>query len=331
MSGYNENLKVLKICFILFPLKMQLLKLRYYQLKRDLGIWIFIITGTVFWFCLEFTSDRPTYGYSMAGVTATLIYAYHSNRKDRNFIRFYLKQPISQILLNYNISVLPISASLIYNKNTIAAITLHVVISFVSLFELKFSGRKLFFINRFIPSDQFEWISGLRNNFYLIIVLSLLAIFLSPVKLFGLAALFLLNTIFLSFYNLNEPLIMLNPTFLSSEKFLSQKINFLFKMILITNSPLLIVNAFFQPDSIWFSALFLVGLLILASCTVYLKYANYQPGESQSFHIDQLILFAGLFLPYLLFLSAYLYFHNRKKAILQLNLLLYDQDSDTKL
>lgn len=308
---------------------MQLLKLRYYQVKRDLGIWAILIAGGIFYFCLEFASDTDRNSYILIGIVLIAMYTYHANRNDRNFLSHYLKRPLLQVLVNYNFSIVPASLALIINHYPLNAFGLHLLVSCIAFINFRSSRQRLLFVNRFIPADQFEWISGLRKNFYQILVLLLLAIFLSPVKLFCLAALLLLNTIFLGFYTLHEPLLMLNPKFLSPEVFLNQKVNYLLKMIVIINTPLLLVNALFHPDSAWFSACFLIALILLGSCVVYIKYARYQPNLSQGFTIDQVILFGSLLFPYLLPLSLYLYYSNRKKAIAQLNYLQHDSHSDT--
>ncbi len=306
---------------------MQLLRLRYFQLKRDLGIWLFIIAGGAFYFCLAFTAGNSFYGFVIAGMAALSIYLYHTNRKDRGFMHHYLEHAAQQVLLMYNLTVLPVSIALLFNAQWQPALLLHLCVSAISwLRPLQTTGR-LVFMRRLVPPQQFEWISGLRKNFYPILVLLLAAVILSPVKLFGLVALFLLNSLFLGFYGFSEPLLMLNPESLSPEDFLGRKINYLVKMVMIINSPLLLVNALFNPESAWFNLCFLMALLLLAACVIYIKYANYRPNAPQGFHLDFLILFGSLLLPYLLPLSFFLYYSNRKKAIAQLKHYHYDHGS----
>ncbi|MBL7933794.1 MAG: hypothetical protein JNL60_17960 [Bacteroidia bacterium] len=268
-----------------------------------------------FYLSLGISENDSMRGTFIAGMVVTGIYSFHQNRQDLRFIRTYLPSPTLQIVLNYNLLILPCSAALLLNHQWWLAAAIHIAVSITAITSRRTRSRTMLFLERFIPAHQFEWLSGLRRHFFLIVVLILVAIFLSPVKLFGVVALFLINTVFLGFYSLSEPLVMLNPDFLEPCEFLKQKIQFLNRIVLSINLPLLAVNSLVHPESAWFAACFLIGTLLLNSSIVFIKYAQYQPNVTQGFSIDQLILFAGLLVPYLLPLSFYVYYNNRQKAI----------------
>lgn len=308
---------------------MQLLKLRYFQLRRDLGIWVFIIALAAFYLCYTISSVSQLYSLAFTGAVALALYSCQLNRKDRSFIAHYLDKPRWQIPINYSILLSPFFLAFVIAGNWEHALTLCSLSTIISQLRPISSVQKFPFISRIIPPEQFEWISGVRKNFYLLVLLLLIAIVLSPVKFFGLVALFLVNMVFLGFYNFYEPLLMLNPSSLTIESFLKQKINYCIKTLLLINCPLLLVNMIFNFESAWFDLCFIFSVLLLASCTIYIKYAHYRPNDMQSFKVDFIILVAGVLIPYFLPLCIYVYYSNRKKAIINLSHYLYDTHSDS--
>jgi hypothetical protein len=75
-----------------------------------------------------------------------------------------------------------------------------------SKYDFKFS-----FITRFFK-DDYIFISGVRRNLVSLVIFFLLALALSPLKLFPLVALFLFNNVMFSFYEANESVQMLQAS-----------------------------------------------------------------------------------------------------------------------
>jgi hypothetical protein len=294
---------------------VQLLKLRYYQLRRDLGIWVFIIALLVYFVAQYISEVSEIYSYYFAAVIAVLLHNYHSQRKDLAFVSKYLVNPRRQIFFNYNLILCPTSFAFISNGRWLPLLFLHVLVSLAVLIKLKSATMRFGFFTKFFPVSHFEWVAGIRRTLLLLIPLLLVAIILSPVKLFGLAALLLINSIFISFYNEFEPLNMLNPENSGAEEFLSRKIYYVDKILIVTNLPLLIINSAFHPEVIWYNAGFLISFMILAHCTIYIKYASYEPKASMPFHFDFLLLYASVLIPFLLPISFLILYYNKKKAI----------------
>ena len=297
---------------------VQLLKLRYFQIKRDLGYWVIIIAAVVFFAAKGISEVSLNYALGLAGVFLFLLYAYHNSRKDLNFITKYFNDPKTNICISYNLLTLPISSALLFQQHWILASGLHIGATLVVFIHIKSNVPKLVFIQKWIPPSQFEWIAGLRSNFYILIPLFILVLFFSPVKFFGPVTLFLVNTTFLGFYRYFEPLVMLNPEGLEAQEFLDRKNNFLIKTILALNLPPLIINSVFNLDVAWFNICFLIGFALLASCTIHIKYADYKPNEEQPFHIDSLIVFAAVLIPFFLPISYLLNRSYKKKALVNL-------------
>jgi len=293
---------------------VQLLKLRYLQLRRDLSYWVPLIAALVFFVSKWVSEVSETYCLGLAGVSLFFLANVHLNRRDLNFLSKYFTRPVSDVFVNYNLLVLPITTGMLANGYWLIALGFQACSGLLAFLKIKTGGPKLVFIHKYIPAEHFEWIAGIRKNFFIIVPLFLIAIFLSPVKFFAVVCLFLFNSIFLSFYASFEPLVMLNPEGRSTEAFLKRKIFFLSKIILISNVPLLLTNCFFHPDIAWFNISFVVGFLLLASCTVYIKYENYRPNDELRFQIDSLFLYAAAVIPFLLPVTFYLNYTHKKKA-----------------
>lgn len=304
---------------------MQLLKIRYLQARRDLGYWVIIIAAAVSYLSYSFVSDDKQRNFTLLAIAFIAVAGFQNSRRDLNFITRYFGRTWLQTSLNYHLTVLPLSLGFILKGEWLYVLVLHASISFLPFMKIKGNSPKLNFIHSFIPKQQFEWLSGIRSNFPFLIILSIAVLFFSPVKLFAIAALFVFNGILISFYGFFEPRLMLNPEQVSIKKFISTKVNFFVKVILILNTPILIINAFFNPEVIYFNLFFLFGFVLLAATSVYIKYAAYKPNETLGFNMDYLILIISIILPYLLPISVFIYFSTRKKAYQ--NLLNYLDDN----
>ncbi len=303
---------------------MQLLKIRYYQLKRDLSYWVIIIAVLLFFVAKLISAHSLLYSWGFTGSVLALLYLFHVSRKDTTFALNFLKQGAWQMAVNYSVTVIPISIGFLVTANGLCALVLQLGVIGMAFLKPSITSLRIKTFTSFIPPQHFEWISGLRKQFYLLLLLLLLACILSPVKLFATVGLFLLNTSLLSFYILHEPLLMLNPKRLSVTDFLKEKIQFAIKVIAILNIPILLVNSFFQPDVWVFNLVFLLGFFALTAATIHIKYADYTPNETIGFKIDFLILYAGIFLPYVLLIGIFILISNRKKAMINLNYYLND-------
>lgn len=303
--------------------EVQLLNIRYFQIRRDLGYWVPIIVIAMAFLSWHIARLHVDYPYYIAGVTVFLVYTYHTRRRDTVFTDTYFLNSRVQMLINYQLSILPVSIGLGIHQYWLPILLMHCVLFFVpftNTFKVNFAFKK---VTGFIPASQFEWIAIIRKQFGVLLILLLIALVLSPVKLFSLVALLLLNTSLLNAHTLHEPLYMLNPERLHIQEFLNKKIWFTCKLVLVVNVPILIVNSLFQKDMMGFNAFFLVAFLIMAITMVYLKYADYTPNEIMGFKAEYIILTLGIFLPYALPLGVIILFNQRKKAIQNLNYYLH--------
>lgn len=303
---------------------MQLLRLRYYQVSRDLGYWVPILAIVASYAAYELSSVSDLYSWCLAGVVAFIFYSYHSQRRDVGFVVRYFERGTLQMILNYQLTALPVTVALLSRVRILPAISLHIFLTLLPFLVWRSRPARISFLTRWIPAEHFEWIAGLRRSFVALIVFYLLAVVLSPVKLFGIMALFAFNFIILGFYSVFEPRMMLNPEHLPVRRFLARKVNFVCAAIVILNLPLVAVNSFCHPEVLTMNAGFFAAFLLLGACGVYIKYAAYDPSGSIPISVDMLVLVLSVFIPYLLPLSVIIYFSVKKRAVK--NLLEYSDD-----
>jgi len=303
---------------------VQLLRIRYYQVRRDLKIWFFIIIALVFYLCFNISEGNEKYANGIAAISVLGLYSYHSSRKDLKFAYYQLPTGQLQVLLNYQLTLLPVSLALLIQGHILSALAAHALAALFPSIPLRSVANTFKKLTSKIEPSHFEYIAGVRSGFYIIVPLLLLCVLLSPVKLFALIPIFLLNVIILGFHNQFEPRILLNPGDLSASAFLNLKIKYLGTILILLNFPLLLINSIFNQDVIVINIYFLLIFYFVSACSIYIKYAQYEPGGKLSFSVDSLIVLATIFIPYLLPLTLLVFINNRKKAKSNLELYLND-------
>jgi hypothetical protein len=93
---------------------MQLLKIRFYQLKRDLGILFFPILALAS--CISFFAfNHPEkVGLYVVAIIAYLFYSFHKNRGDLAFTYKHFNSAKAQIITEYQLFLLPFSVPVLF-------------------------------------------------------------------------------------------------------------------------------------------------------------------------------------------------------------------------
>jgi hypothetical protein len=298
---------------------MQLIRLRFYQLRRSPGIWILLLAALVSGFIYLVANDSPKNLAFISAAFVFLLLSYHTGRKDKAFVEGFLPNPSMQFLAEYNIILLIASVPMIITGNYMEGVALHLMslpIPFIR--NSKQSSPRISWLSKKFHVSRFEWISGVRQQFLLIVPLLLLALLLSAAPYFCQLSLLALNGIFIGFYRQHEPFIMLNPSHLAVEDFLSSKTGFLNKMILLVTLPLLVVNSIFNPQLVWFNAAYIPAFLLLADCSIYIKYGDYGNSTGGELHLDVFLLYLCVLIPLLIPVSMLVTYRHRKRAIANL-------------
>ena len=300
---------------------MQLLKIRYYQIKNDLGFLFLVIAAIVAALAYFFfnKTDNNQF-YFLAGVIFVLV-RFHTSRKDLNYVLKHLENPIQQLIIEYQLFLLPFSVPSLFTQAWYFFFIIHAV-GFIVPFLKVGSGNIVWFPNlsKYIPSSQFEWISGIRKNWLSLLVCILIALVLSSVKLFPLVALCLVNTAIMSFYTEGESRQMLTANSYSPKEIMLSKILFSIKIVLIINLPVIIINSIFNQDFIFINCLFLMYSCLVMAFAVACKYNAYKPNTSfESISIQFGLVFVALIFPQFMVLTIFLTYYYYQKAIKNLS------------
>ena len=298
----------------------QLLKIRFFQLKRDLGFLFFVIVALVS--CVSFLvfNHPKQIGLYAAGIVAYLFYSFHKNRIDIAFMAKHFDSANRQIVFEYQLFLLPVSIPCLFTNCWYCFLFLHLFVLFIPFLNIKSKyDFKFSFITRFFQ-DDYIFISGIRRNLISLIILFLLALALSPLKLFPLVALFLFNNVVFSFYEANESLQMLQASQQTPKQLIASLLNSGVKKIVLINFPILLINSIFNPDLWMFNMYFFAYNVLILASVIALKYENYQYKTSSSNHqIKLIVMILGLFIPYLFPLAIIFYIQSRAGAIKNLS------------
>jgi hypothetical protein len=298
----------------------QLLKIRYFQLKRDLGFLFFVIVALAS--CVSFLvfNHQKQVGLYAVGIFVYLFYNFHKNRRDIAFMAKHLDFAKRQLVTEYQLFLLPVSIPCLFTNYWYCFFTLHLFVCIVPFLNLKSKySFKFSFITRFFK-DDYIFISGVRRNLVLLNILFLLALALSPLKLFPLVALFLFNNVMFSFYEANESVQMLQASQKTPKQFIASLLNSGVKKMVIVNFPVLLINSIFNPDLWMFNMYFFTYNVLILASVIALKYESYQYKTSASNHqIKLIVMILGLFIPYLLPLAIIFFVQSRDGAIKNLS------------
>jgi hypothetical protein len=299
---------------------MQILKIRFYQLKRDLGILFFPLLALAS--CISYFSfNHPDkVGLYVIAIIIYLFYSFHKNRGDLSFVYKHFNSAKTQIITEYQLFLLPFSLPVLFTDYWYSFFVLHVLVLAIPFLE---TSRKIQFKFLFITKhfkNDYIFISGVRKNLFVLIPLILIAFLLSPLKLFPLVALFIFNAVVFSFYEVNESVQMIQASNKTPKQFLSSLLSSAIVKLVIVNAPVLIINTLFNFDLFLFNLYFLLYNLLMLATVMVLKYADYQyKKQGNSIQIKLIIMILGLFIPYLSPLTLIFYVQSRVEAIKNLN------------
>jgi hypothetical protein len=299
---------------------MQLLKIRYFQLKRDLGFLFFGIVALASWVSFLVFNYQKQIGLYVLGIIIYLFYSFHKNRRDAAFIKKHFENATSQMVLEYQLFLLPFSIPCLITNYWYCFFVLHVFvftlpyIGFNSKIQFKYE-----FVARLFEND-YVFISGVRRNLIGLILLFLLSLGLSPLKLFPLVTLFLFNNVLFSFYEPNESIQMLQASQQTPKQLMASALSSGTKKMMMVNLPVLVINSVFNTDLFLFNAYFLAYNILILATVIALKYESYQYKNPVSNHqIKLVVMILGLFIPYLFPLAIIFFVQSRAGAIKNLS------------
>lgn len=305
---------------------MQVLKIRAYQLKRNLGFLLVFLLPACSGLSYFFFNNRQQLGYYTAGAIVYLFYSFHKNRRDKVFAAKHFDSARWQMAIEYQLFLLPVSIPCLFTSYWYCFPLIHSLVLAIPFVESDIRLKpKLLFLSTWFKQD-YIFISGIRRHVFSLSAFMLLALVLSPLKLFPLLALFLVNLIVFSFYEYNESVPMLQASGQSPVQLLSTRTLSALLKLAVINSPVVLINVLFNPEILEFNLYFLGYNLLMMATVVAMKYAAYgYKKEKNNLGIKTAVMLLGLFNPYLSVMTIAFYFLSRAEALKNLNHYLDDQ------
>ncbi|NGP89588.1 hypothetical protein [Fodinibius halophilus] len=254
----------------------------------------------------QLTYVRDPAGLWALVVTAcSIIAGIHSRRSDIGFLYSISPKPYLVVTIEYFVAFLPLLIFLLYNQFMPGVA---VVLAFAAGWPLIFRRRgdshiinsEAFSTSFLIPS--FEWIGGLRNMWWLVLIVLAGGIILTYLNFVaGLVTLFCITAIITGFYAENESIRFITLIADHSTSFLIKKITRELALYSIISLPIWGSCIMLYPDRYLYTLLFLLLNTILLAMVLLAKYTLYQPKRSIELPIATyfIVLSFFLFVPYL--------------------------------
>lgn len=307
-----------------------LLKIRLIQTKRELnstGLGALIVFGLVLYliYAAYTVFLKSPDAYYLTAFLFMVCVSIQSYRNDKQFVYIHIRKPHFEMYSEYLALTFLFSVSSLFTDNWFCFPLLIGALFLVPY--LKFTVKqKTYFatISSVIPANDFEWISGFRRSFGILVPLYFLAIGLSWFRILPLFILWLITVTIASFYTECEPLHILKEGNLSSTKLLKRKLIRMVKYILTLYVPVLVINTIFNPEYWILNLLFIPLQISLVGYSICLKYSSYEPnknaiGNNVILSVVSLGSIIPYFLPIPLLMAIFTYVKAKKNLKIYLN------------
>lgn len=260
-----------------------LLHLRWFQLRRALPLYgIVLLTlalvATV-WLVHKAVLHDATLAPYFGGGAVLMAWGMHQRRADLHFLHRHVPSARLALALEYGALVLPVLlALLLAGAWGFAAFALFAC-AVPWLPVVRASGARGVWLRKWIDPRLFEWRSLLQSTYPWSLLLWLAALgfcWLPVLPMFLLGAIALMAC---GAQEQCEPRSMLLVTAADARALLRIKVLGAMRIMLLLELPVLIGATVFQPEWWWIHLLFGLGMLVLVSYAIVLKYANYRPNE----------------------------------------------------
>jgi len=269
------------------------------------------------------TAGTPNSLYSV-GVYMAIIMLIHARRSDKQFLRIHFLNYKLIFLTEYFLLISPLFICLIYHLQWIHVSSILALTLLIINIDLKPRQKSLnTAIQRLIPSDCFEWKSGIRKTFFLIAALwltgTVTSFFIGSVPL----VMFALGIIPMGFYERREPVQMVLAYEMGPGRFLFRKIKMHLVLFTVLSVPLIIAFLLFHPDKWYIPVIEFFVFITMHIYVILTKYAFYQPNTRSNAQVFEALGAIGIIVPFFIpivwLLSIHFYFRSRKNLNLYLN------------
>lgn len=308
-----------------------LLNIRLIQAKREInstGMGVLIVFGLVLYliYAAYTVFLKSPDAYYLTAFLFLLCVSIQSYRNDKQFVYIHIRKPHFEMYSEYLALTFLFSASSLFTDHWFCFPLLIVALVLVPFLKFTIKQKTHFAsISSLIPAVNFEWISGFRKSFGMLIPLYLLTIGLSWFRILPLFILWIITVSIAAFYTECEPLHILKEGNLSSKKLLKRKLIRMAKYILILYVPVLVINTIFNPEYWILNLLFIPLQISLVGYSVCLKYSSYEPNKNAiGNNVILSVVSLGSLIPYFLPVPMLMGIFTYEKAKTNLNNYLND-------
>ena len=265
------------------PSPFVLLRLRWMQLRRALppyGIALLALAVCATpWLLRKAVLNDTTLAPYIAGAVLFTVWGMHQRRPDLRFLQRHVPHAQLAMALEYGVLILPVLLGLLLAHAWTFAAAMLVVCALPWTPVVRTSGVRGGWLRKWMTPSLFEWRSLLQSTYPwspLLWFAALAFCWLPVLPMFLLGAIALMAC---GAQEQCEPRSMLLVTAADARALLRMKLFGAMRIMLLLELPVLIGATVFQPEWWWIHGLFGLGMLVLVSYAIVLKYANYRPNE----------------------------------------------------
>ncbi|WPP50298.1 hypothetical protein [Catalinimonas niigatensis] len=254
-----------------------------------------------------------------------LLFSLHTFRNDKAFLKIL---PIRRYLLycvEYHLIASPFYLQFLLHQQWIISLIAFATISLIPFVDIRLNSKRSFFTRiHFIPSEAFEWKSGIRKQGLLIAILYLIALSLYQYPYVALVGIVIFTLISTTFYNEDEPQQMVGVFQLSPRPFLFRKWKMQLLLFWTGCIPLMLIYLFANPAYWYILPVLILLSSVIQILSINLKYSFYAPGASMDKSIFIVIYVLSLFVPFFVPVPLVMMFNYQRKAVTNLKAYLDD-------
>ncbi len=258
-------------------------------------------------------------------ILVLLITSLHLGRNDKIFVRLAGINRSRLFLIQYLTILAPFIIAYLFANSFFYALTLLVTPFLIAPVNFTIQPVKLNTLNlNFMPPNAFEWKSGIRKNFFLLLIVYLSILIFSVHYIALVAGVIIQGLIVTTFYYECEPPFILLAGKRSAGKFLANKIKESSSIFLVVISPFLALSIILHLHNIIFILTAVIVAFIIISFAIALKYALYFPGANLKYNaIIISFIMVCFFFPFLMPLPLIFLIIYYGKAVKNLKNILY--------
>lgn len=278
--------------------------------------------------CLIYEYMTESLSYYFTAFFFILLYSVHSRRKDYRFYLLILDRPKAVMAIEYMLVLLPLTIILLCTGKYISGVLTAVLPFLIVILPRVPSTYGMMRYRITFNINSIESVSFLRKNFFLTVVLLLVAYVFCFDPGLSIAALSLLSYIFIgTSYSENEPLCLILLDEMPAGKFLRSKIFKPSVLWIMLYAPALLLYGIFNIGTFYLVFVPLLILFIGLCVNAFIKYSLYEPSlRHRQTTMAEILANAGIIVPFLLPFTIFMTAFHYRKAKANLNKYLYVYD-----